>query len=49
MKAAFGAGVAGYIIWVKSPYYSPTSDVYAIGDNDPTENAMIAVMASSTP
>jgi len=40
MKAALDAGVAGYLIWVKSPYYSTTDDIYAIGDGDPTENAM---------
>jgi hypothetical protein len=40
IKAAFSAGVVGYVIWVKSPYYSSSGDIFAIGDNDPTENAM---------
>ena len=39
IKAAIEHGVAGYLIWVKSPYYDPTDDIYAIGDNDPTDGA----------
>jgi hypothetical protein len=49
MKAAFTAGVVGYIIWVKSPYYTPSSDIYAIGDNDPTDQAMKTVIAPGAP
>ena len=29
--------MAGYVIWAKSPYYTDTTDGYAIGDGDPTE------------
>jgi hypothetical protein len=40
MNSAYQAGVAGYLIWVKSPFYSSFSDIYAIGDGDPTVEAM---------
>lgn len=37
IAAADQAGVAGYVIWVKSPFYTDTTDGYAIADGDPTE------------
>ena len=37
ISAANAAHVAGYVIWVKSPFYSDTTDGYAIADGDPTE------------
>jgi hypothetical protein len=37
IQAANQAGVAGYVIWVKSPYYTATTDGYAISDGDPVE------------
>ncbi len=47
IKAAFAAGVDGYAIWVKSPYYSSTADIYAIGDGDPTEGALATALAGA--
>jgi hypothetical protein len=40
IQAANQARVAGYIIWVKSPYYSDTTDGYAISDGDPVEGVL---------
>jgi hypothetical protein len=40
ISAANAAGVAGYLIWVKSPYYDATTDAYAIPDGDPTEQVL---------
>jgi hypothetical protein len=37
-------GVAGYIIWVKSPYYDPSTEGYAIGDSDPTEGVLATAL-----
>jgi hypothetical protein len=37
IQAANRAAIAGYLIWVKSPYYSATNDGYAISDGDPVE------------
>jgi mannan endo-1,4-beta-mannosidase len=37
LQAADQAGIAGYLIWVKSPYYTDTTDGYAIANGDPTE------------
>jgi hypothetical protein len=45
LSAAFKAGVVGYVIWVKSPYYNSNNDIYAIGDGDPTEGAVRAASA----
>jgi len=45
IKAAFGAGAVGYILWVKSPFYSPNTDIYSIGDDDPTVSAMKSAAA----
>jgi hypothetical protein len=42
LNSASQAGIAGYIIWVKSPYYTSYSDIYAIGDGDPTVEALLA-------
>lgn len=49
VRAAFGAGAAGYLVWVKSPFYTPTTDLYAIGDGDPTEGAMLAALRPGSP
>lgn len=46
IKAASAAGVAGYLIWVKSPFYSDTTDGYAIGDGDPTEAVLPDALAA---
>ena len=35
IAAANAAGVAGYVIWVKSPFYTTTTDGYDIADGDP--------------
>jgi hypothetical protein len=37
IRAANTAGIAGYVIWVKSPYYDAHTDTYDIPDGDPTE------------
>ena len=40
IQAANAAGLAGYVIWVDSPFYTTDLDVYAIDDGvppDPTE------------
>lgn len=37
IQAANNKGVAGYVIWVKSPYYDTSTEGYAIGTDDPTE------------
>ena len=34
------AGVAGYVIWEKSPYYTPSTDAYSIPDGDPTTSVL---------
>jgi hypothetical protein len=49
MRAALDHGVAGYLIWVKSPYYNPSDDMFAIGDNDPTELAVKALFLPGAP
>jgi hypothetical protein len=40
IQAANAAGVAGYVIWVKSPYYDATTNTYDIPDGDPTERVL---------
>jgi hypothetical protein len=40
IQAANAAGLSGYVIWVKSPYYSATTDAFAISDGDPTEQVL---------
>jgi hypothetical protein len=40
IQAANQAGVAGYLIWVKSPYYTASTDGYAIADGDPVEGVL---------
>jgi hypothetical protein len=45
IRAALTNGVAGYVIWVKSPYYNPADDIFAIGDNDPSEGVVKALFA----
>jgi hypothetical protein len=40
IKAANAAGVSGYVIWVKSPYYTANTDAFAIPDGDPTEQIL---------
>lgn len=49
INAAAQAGVAGYLIWVKSPYYSATNNGYAIGDGDPTEATLMDFPQSPPP
>jgi hypothetical protein len=46
ITAALEGGVPGYVIWVKSPYYTATTNGYAIGDGDPTEMVMLGVLSS---
>jgi len=38
--AATRSGMAGYVIWEKSPYYNTSTDAYAIPDGDPTESVL---------
>lgn len=40
IQAADQNGLAGYVIWVKSPYYTDGTDGYAIADGDPTEQVL---------
>lgn len=40
LQAATNAGLAGYVIWVKSPFYSDSTDGYDIADGDPVEPAL---------
>ncbi len=40
IQAANQAGVAGYVVWVKSPYYTDSTDGYAIADGDPAEGVL---------
>jgi hypothetical protein len=43
------AGLVGYLVWFKSPYYAPSTDLLAIGDGDPTENVVrLALMTGPT-
>jgi hypothetical protein len=49
LRAALDHGVAGYVIWVNSPYYNPSDDMFAIGDNDPTEAAVKALFLPGAP
>jgi hypothetical protein len=49
LSAARQANVAGYLIWVKSPFYSPDNEGYAVGDGDPTETALIQFTAGAPP
>jgi mannan endo-1,4-beta-mannosidase len=44
IQAANAAGVVGYVIWFKSPFYAPASDPFAIGDGDPTEATLPAAL-----
>ena len=37
IDAANAAGLAGYTIWEKSPYYNTSTDAYSVPDGDPTE------------
>ncbi len=46
IRAALDAGASGYLLWVKSPFYSAGSDRYAIGDGDPTEAALKDALAA---
>jgi hypothetical protein len=49
IQAANTAGVAGYLIWFKSPYYSSSTDAYAISNGDPTEAVLPAALQSAPP
>jgi hypothetical protein len=49
IQAANTAGVVGYVIWFKSPYYAPSTDHYAIGDGDPTEPILALALQGSPP
>jgi hypothetical protein len=40
IAAANQAGVAGYVMWEKSPYYTPSTDAYSIPDGDPTTSVL---------
>jgi mannan endo-1,4-beta-mannosidase len=37
IDAGRSAGLVGYEIWFKSPFYTPSMEPFAIGDGDPTE------------
>lgn len=37
IDAANSAGMVGYVIWYKSPFYTPFTEQYSIGEGDPTE------------
>lgn len=43
------AGLVGYAIWFKSPFYSPSTANYAIGDNDPTEPVLAGALITNAP
>jgi mannan endo-1,4-beta-mannosidase len=45
--AGNNAGLVGYLIWFKSPYYSSSTDAYAIGNGDPTEAVLPAAMQAT--
>lgn len=47
--AALGAGAAGYMVWVKSPFYTPSTEAYAIGDGDPAEQALHDALRPGAP
>jgi hypothetical protein len=49
ISAASQAGIVGYLIWVKSPFYSSKNDGYAISDGDPTEATLTSFGASPPP
>jgi hypothetical protein len=49
ISAASQAGIVGYLIWVKSPFYSSLNDGYAIGDGDPTEATLTSFGAFPPP
>jgi hypothetical protein len=49
ISAANQAGVAGYLIWVKSPYYTDATDGYAISDGDPTEAQLSTALQGYPP
>jgi hypothetical protein len=44
IAAANQAGLAGYLIWVKSPFYTDSTDGYAIADGDPTEGVLSSAL-----
>jgi hypothetical protein len=43
------AGLVGYLIWFKSPYYSSSTDAMAIGDGDPTESTLAYALQPGSP
>jgi hypothetical protein len=49
IQAANTAGVAGYLIWFKSPYYSSSTDAFAISNGDPTESVLSYALQPTTP
>jgi hypothetical protein len=49
IQAANAAGVVGYMIWFKSPYYAPSTDRYAIGDGEATEAALAQALQGIPP
>jgi hypothetical protein len=42
-------GLVGYVIWYKSPFYSPSIEPYAIGEGDPTEAVLADALATALP
>jgi len=46
LKAAFGRGVAGYVLWDKEQDPSNLAELFEIGPNDPTDS-VTAAMAKS--
>jgi hypothetical protein len=43
------AGLVGYLIWFKSPYYSSSTDALAIGDGDPSESTLAYALQPGPP
>jgi mannan endo-1,4-beta-mannosidase len=48
IDAANAAGLSGYVIWFKSPFYTPQLDAYAIGEGDPTQAVLPDALIPST-
>jgi mannan endo-1,4-beta-mannosidase len=48
IDAGNAAGLSGYVIWFKSPYYTPQLNSYAIGEGDPTQSVLADALLPST-
>jgi hypothetical protein len=49
IHSANNAGVTGYVIWFKSPYYAASTDHYAIGDGEATESVLAQALQANPP